>query len=426
MGSSSSKPTIEAPPPISSESVGSAPSPPQPEDDPEESKCPMSRGDGTYSYDWRAFLKLGGKHPKVSKETLEASQQLQPLTEEASSGCPVKHSGSRQEYNVYGQKINPDNNMPSNPNQLPNSLQNELLSTDRERSTIPKGGTSDDKTWTYPSAQMFYNALSRKGKLNDTNPQDVPHVVAVHNQMNEQTWHKILQWEAAIHGTDVRLLKFEGRPHDLSPKATLKHYLLGHPLPFDRHDWMVERGDGTVVRYVLDYYYDDEGDTSLLVDVRPAADTMDNIYQRVRMHFNDTSDFVPLPLSPSPTLQSQVGDSLHVWQQIQQGKAQDTGSNGATIPTLSEQEALELTRQMKLATKQCRSAKAALEACSDDAGCQKASLDWILCNGKYICQIQHQTLTQQLHSKDGDVDHALERLHDCVNLKTKQYTDLQK
>jgi len=30
-----------------------------------------------------------------------------------------------------------------------------------------------------------------------------------------------------------------------------------HPLPFDRHDWIVDRG-GKEVRYVIDYYHDDE------------------------------------------------------------------------------------------------------------------------------------------------------------------------
>ena len=47
-------------------------------------------------------------------------------------------------------------------------------------------------------------------------------------------------------GKEPKLLHFLGRPHDLSPKARLK-ILLGHPAPFDRHDWVVDRG-GTEVR----------------------------------------------------------------------------------------------------------------------------------------------------------------------------------
>ena len=37
-----------------------------------------------------------------------------------------------------------------------------------------------------------------------------------------------------------RLVRFVGRPQDYSPKARLL-YLLGYKLPFDRHDWTVDR-----------------------------------------------------------------------------------------------------------------------------------------------------------------------------------------
>ena len=37
-----------------------------------------------------------------------------------------------------------------------------------------------------------------------------------------------------------RLKKFAGRPQDYSPKARLLNFL-GYKLPFDRHDWVVDR-----------------------------------------------------------------------------------------------------------------------------------------------------------------------------------------
>lgn len=80
-------------------------------------------------------------------------------------------------YNVYNQRINdpsapaatasplaalpgqdlidPLNNMPLEPNQQPCPGQRKLLSTERQVSNIPKGGT--DATWLYPSPQMFFN-----------------------------------------------------------------------------------------------------------------------------------------------------------------------------------------------------------------------------------------------------------------------------
>lgn len=50
------------------------------------------------------------------------------------------------------------------PNQQPSQDQPFLLSLEREVSTIPKSGT-EDETWVYPSAQMFWNAMLRKGLL---------------------------------------------------------------------------------------------------------------------------------------------------------------------------------------------------------------------------------------------------------------------
>jgi cytochrome c heme-lyase len=91
--------------------------------------------------------------------------------DQTSSACPVPDEARRPVYNVYNQRIdgdapaklstsyeslmNPSNNMPAVANQQPAPGQRELLSTNREASTIPKGGTQS--TWVYPSPQMFYN-----------------------------------------------------------------------------------------------------------------------------------------------------------------------------------------------------------------------------------------------------------------------------
>jgi cytochrome c heme-lyase len=88
------------------------------------------------------------------------------------SACPIlEEHKDRPVYNVYNQRLDvkgssslaesysavldSKNNMPLVPNQMPAPGQRQLLSTDRKQSTIPKGGT--DGTWSYPSAQMFYN-----------------------------------------------------------------------------------------------------------------------------------------------------------------------------------------------------------------------------------------------------------------------------
>ena len=104
--------------------------------------------------------------------------------------------------------------------------------------------------------------------------------MAIHNNMNEVTWNQVLEWEtlhkedymakgeakgetgeaggaAAELAAEPKLLRFTGRPDENSPKARLK-MLLGCPAPFDRHDWVVDRA-GEEVRYIIDYYHDDEG-----------------------------------------------------------------------------------------------------------------------------------------------------------------------
>lgn len=117
----------------------------------------------------------------------------------APSACPVPEEvrNSKAVYNVYNQRIDPGacpklvrgkpfiaiisqpsvlgagrdghpvgvnsssgvqdprNNMPIEPNQQPFPGQRKPISTERETSSIPKGGT--ESTWVYPSPQMFYN-----------------------------------------------------------------------------------------------------------------------------------------------------------------------------------------------------------------------------------------------------------------------------
>ena len=62
------------------------------------------------------------------------------------------------------------------------------------------------------------------------------------------------------------------------------HWWGGAPLPFDRHDWIVDRC-GEEVRYVIDYYHgrNEPGVAVFHVDARPAVDSMGALVDRVRM-----------------------------------------------------------------------------------------------------------------------------------------------
>jgi cytochrome c heme-lyase len=239
-------------------------------------------------------------------------EQRHAATGETADDCPVigrtRASKSNTVYNVYNQVISdestestsgrkgaddpsglqdlldPRNNMPLEANQKPCPGQKELLSTERIQSNIPKGGTQG--TWVYPSPQMFYNALKRKGKGDDVVEKDMESVVQAHNTMNELTWREVYAWEM-LHKDecgDPSLVRFLGRPDDLSPLARIRSWL-GGPLPFDRHDWYVDRC-GKEVRYVIDFYFDDDKagspDAFSLV-VRPAVDGPGAVLDRVKM-----------------------------------------------------------------------------------------------------------------------------------------------
>lgn len=240
-------------------------------------------------------------------------------------GCPVKHSGPSAS--------------PSPPAATPPD---------------PAYGDESSDKWQYPSPQQMYNALLRKG-YTDTDPTAVTAMVSVHNFLNEGAWAEILEWERRFHAglrtgweissrgeenshfgamtelepdgweeamaamrmrmdrlaalegkssaeaspvgevPEPRLLKFEGRPDEMTPRARWLQFLgrvwpsqYSSAPPFDRHDWYVLRHspDGTTkeVRYVIDYYSGPDegtGEPVFYLDVRPAIDGPTGFGERV-------------------------------------------------------------------------------------------------------------------------------------------------
>lgn len=203
----------------------------------------------------------------------------------ASSGCPLRgnKTESRPLRSENGEVLNPRNMMPEMP-QTPAASQSIDLKKDREVSSIPKTGESGN--WVYPSPQQFYHALLRKNKEAEAEAMD--DVVYAHNVTNERSWKAILDWEK-LHAKSCptpSLLRFVGRQKDLSWGGWWSKTLSYRGVPFDRHDWFVDRCGERTVRYVLDYYDDskagDAEDLQITVEARPAIDSAGDLLDRLR------------------------------------------------------------------------------------------------------------------------------------------------
>lgn len=250
---------------------------------------------------------LSGKCP-VDHTKMQSMPANHPPVQKKAGECPVDHT-KMQSTNVpqfpsecpmrAGEKdnLNPNNMMPAQPAQQPAPGQPFPLSTERETSTIPKADGSGN--WVYPSEQMFWNAMLRKGwnwkeavegkddpQGKPLAPDDIKNIIRIHNINNEMAWREILKWEAAFHAnecpTGPKLKKFGGRAQDYSPRARIRSWM-GYELPFDRHDWVVDRC-GQDVRYIIDYYDGGQVDKEYkfaLLDVRPALDSFGALWDRM-------------------------------------------------------------------------------------------------------------------------------------------------
>ncbi|OXU30244.1 cytochrome c-type heme lyase [Nasonia vitripennis] len=232
---------------------------------------------------------LPSDHPPINKH--QHAEGKQPPPE-----CPVHHQGASPPVQKKSEcpvqhddmsDLNPLNMMPKE-NQNPAPDQPFELSKERQVSSIPKA-SEEGGFWVYPSPQMFWNAMLRKGwrwKDEDISQKDMDDIIKIHNANNEQAWREVLKWEAlhAFECTDPKLKSFGGKAKDYSPRARIR-YWLGYGLPFDRHDWIVDRC-GKNVRYVIDYYDGgdvDENHKFALLDVRPAMDSFENLWDRMKV-----------------------------------------------------------------------------------------------------------------------------------------------
>lgn len=266
-------------------------------------------------------------------ESLKKSNS-QPLSTNGNfSSCPMNDYDSTQNTcpnnflsscPISGDPLNPSNLMPSSLSPSPTLPPN--VSNERIISSIQRTGSSAN--WQYPSPAMFYSAVERKGHSEaitnfQEHPVDLDTIVHIHNIVNEKVWQEILKYEnlhlsppkvedsqLSTESTNTMnslisyptLTKFVGKAKDVSPKARLMNWF-GYQLPFDRHDWYIDR-NGKTVRYIIDFYSGSSNlssfssihsskktnepsikKPSIYLDVRPAL-TFEGLVDRIKLQMN--------------------------------------------------------------------------------------------------------------------------------------------
>lgn len=232
--------------------------------------------------------------PSLMAESIAECPVPAPAAAQSSSAaawtseCPSSSGGQQVLTAVPADaaELDPRNMMPP-ANQQPSPNQPFPLPIERQKSSIPKAGTNE--TWVYPSQQMFWNAMLRKGWRwgpDDIKQEDMDHIIKIHNANNEHAWQEVLKWEAlhAAQCGNPMLKSFGGKAKEFSPRARIRGWM-GFELPFDRHDWIIDRC-GKEVRYVIDYYDGDLEPGShrfAKLDVRPALDSPEAVWDRMKV-----------------------------------------------------------------------------------------------------------------------------------------------
>jgi len=172
-----------------------------------------------------------------------ASLAKRAQSSSSSASCPIDHASISKSSSaaapaqcpVQPDALDPRNHLPTLTQERAPS-QTIDLPTERTSSSIPRDAAGN---WDYPSPQQFYNALVRKGW--ETPENEIETMVQIHNFLNEKAWGEVHKWEAQVNkcvlsfftpvlpsltfgsapdrDENLQLVRFKGRPGELSPKA---------------------------------------------------------------------------------------------------------------------------------------------------------------------------------------------------------------
>jgi hypothetical protein len=181
------------------------------------SECPMSQN-------------YQGNKPAANETKTEYPSEC-PMSQNYQDNKPAANQESSSIGSHHEEAIDNKNMMPVHPNQTPEAGQPFDLSKDREVSSIPRADTANH--WVYPSEQMFWNAMRKKGwnktdvHGNPIEAKDLTNIIRIHNVNNELAWKEVMKWELALHRnecpTGPKLKSFKGRAQDFTPRARFRY-----------------------------------------------------------------------------------------------------------------------------------------------------------------------------------------------------------
>lgn len=165
------------------------------------------------------------------------------------------------------------------------------MSTERVTSSIP----NRDGKWQYPSPTQFYRNAVAKG--HEVDPNDMNTVVSIHNAVNEETWRRVCALEKKYH-SDVcpqgpSLIRFVGKPSEPSLKSRVMHWIGGYVMPFDRHEWTIDRCGTGMFKYDVDFYdgaTEQKDKVNIYLDVRPSLTTLSGVKDTLRIAISKLTD----------------------------------------------------------------------------------------------------------------------------------------
>jgi hypothetical protein len=130
------------------------------------------------------------------------------------------------------------------------------------------GNSDDGKEWLNPSAAQIYRACKRKGK--DVDMPDAARMAYIHEFITAESWDAVMEYEKLHFAKcpNPSLASFKGMDGIYSAKSRFFTKFFNAPLPYDRHDWTINRC-GTDVNYIIDYYA--AGDAAEEAAPAPAA-----------------------------------------------------------------------------------------------------------------------------------------------------------